>query len=71
MTIEPINLDAMEADDLVILGNDDTQPLAYRLYAKKKAQAMTARLAGQLALAIRCELSCDHIYSTMHELWRW
>ena len=46
-------------------------PSAYIAYGKEKANAMEARLAGNIGLAMACEASADRRYSRLPPSWIW
>jgi hypothetical protein len=63
-----LNLDTMMLED-VELATVYLDLLAF--YAKTKAEAMRLRLAGNIALALVQENSCELIYARLPENWRW
>lgn len=71
MQVEVLNLDAMNVEELTAVGDDCQQPMVYRLYAKRKAMAMQARLAGDIQRALIYEGDCDNLYDGMHRDFRW
>jgi hypothetical protein len=69
------NLDAMGADELnewrvEYAKNHDAYGAPVQ-YAKHKARAITARLAGEIALAELHENTCDSLYKRLPEGARW
>jgi hypothetical protein len=66
--INTVNLDAEDPCDL-----DEFAVNLERLaaYAKTKAFAMRARLAGEINVALRYERHCELVYNLLPSQWRW
>lgn len=64
----PWNLDAMAADDVagLALGLRELE-----CYARNKAEAMRARLAGKIDEATSLEAKCDRIFERLPDWARW
>jgi len=62
------NLDAMTSDELTE-ASDAFRMLS--LYAAKKARAMRERGNGNITSALSIEASCDRIYQTLPQSYRW
>jgi hypothetical protein len=60
---EPINLDSMPLEDVRAFAGDERKPATLRAYAKTKAEAMGARLAGDITTALALEKRCEALYS--------
>lgn len=73
MTTEPINLDCLSIDpaDYDSFARDESNHPQYRAYARYKAKAMRARLAGNLDEAGRWEAACDRIYDDLDSSLVW
>lgn len=68
MTHDMPNLDAMTPDELREASE------AFRmlsLYASKKARAMRERGNGNITSALSIEASCERIYQTLTQSYRW
>jgi hypothetical protein len=75
-TVELENMDGMWADDLDRYAAElsaQTGPVAVlgAQYARLKADAMRARLAGNTQLALDLEARCDRVYGRLPREARW
>lgn len=71
---EPINMDGfMDTLDMLkaIQGIKGRGARLYRHYARYKANAMRARLAGEIELALQQEQTCERIYNRLPTKLRW
>lgn len=72
-----VNLDCFMAPQdltthLSYLRGKTRVPRAYRAYAVAKAEAMKARLAGDIPTAMRHETECERLYRHLIPVaWRW
>jgi hypothetical protein len=77
MTFEATNLDAMEPADLREWADKLPDTLPSRLhtllagYARRKADAMDARLDGRIKWALNLEAQCEQIYFFLPPECRW
>ena len=59
---EPVDLDAMDLDELEVFAQNRENPAGLRVYAGHKAKAIYWRLRGDTKRAIRHESACDETY---------
>jgi len=59
---EPVNLDAMDYDELKDFAQNRENPVGLRVYAGHKANAIFWSLQGDTTMAMRYDLACDETY---------
>ena len=59
---EPVDLDAMDYDELKDFAQNRENPVGLRVYAGHKANAIFWRLHGDTTMAMRYEARCDETY---------
>ena len=69
--LEPVNLDAMDPEDLHVYCQEQGNPAPLREYAAIKARAIYSRKAGRIHRSLQWEQALGRLYQQLPEDLQW